>query len=467
MDVDVAILGGGAAGLAAAREARRRGASAVIVNRGPLGGDCTFTGCVPSKTVIEAANAGIGFAEAFERARAVIDHIASTESAARLVEEGVTVIDDEGRLIVGTDGPSIKVGVTSIAAKGIVVALGSRPFVPPITGLDGIDHLTTDNLWQLRTAPKTMAIIGGGAIGCELAQALAGLGVEVTIVEMAPRILVKEEEAAAAVAADALKMAGVEVMTGTSVIAARPGPTGSTLELDDGRTLNVEQVLVAVGRAANSGRGGLVESGIELDGRGFVVNDADLSTSVNGVYVAGDLSGRLQFTHAADFMGRMAASNILSTMARVRPSRFKPEQIPWVTFTRPEIARIGLTEAEAARTMSGAMVAELPMTEHDRAITADATDGFIKLIAAPRPVLGMAGGGRIVGATIVAERAGEMISEVALAVRLGAFTGRLAQTVHPYPTWSYGLPKTAGQFFTTIEGRTARPAREESSRGVG
>lgn len=166
-------------------------------------------------------------------------------------------------------------------------------------------------------------------------------------------------------------------------------------------------------------------------------------------------------------MGRIAATNILSTTAKVRPAKFVAGHVPWVTFTTPEIARIGFTETEAAAQVPGAMVAELPLAEHDRALAADATEGYIKLIAGPRPVIGMAGGGKIIGATIVAERAGEMISEIALAVRLGAFTGRLAQAVHPYPTWSYGLPKTAAQFFTTIEGRRARPAAEESQGGVG
>lgn len=461
MEYDVAILGGGAAGLSAAREAVRRGARPVIVNAGPLGGDCTFTGCIPSKTVIEAAQQGLGFVDAFDRARSVVDRIASTETAAKLEEEGVSVIDDEGTLTSVGGKPAIGVGGRAIAAKGVVLALGSRPFVPPIPGLDQVDHLTTENLWELRRPPASLAVIGGGAVGCELSQALAGLGVRVTVVEMAPRLLIKEEVGASRIAADALKSAGVEVLTGATVVSARTGGAGTLLTLDDDRVLDVERALVAVGRRPNSDRGGLEAAGVELE-RGAVVNGDDLATSVDGVYVAGDLSGRLQFTHAADHMGRLAATNILSPLARIRPARFRAEQIPWVTFIRPEIARIGFSETEAARVVSGAMVAELPLSEHDRAVTADATDGYIKLIAGPRPVLGMTGGGRIIGATIVAERAGEMIGEIALAVRLGIFTGRLAQTVHPYPTWSYGLVKTAAQFFTSIQGREARPAAEES-----
>ncbi len=463
METDVAVLGGGAAGLAAAREAIRRGGRAVIVNDGPLGGDCTFTGCVPSKSVIEASRAGLTFSDAFDRARSVVERIASTETAEVLRGEGIEVIEGEGTL---RPGPAIDVmdGVTRrvVRAEGVVVATGSRPFVPPIDGVADAGVLTTESLWETRSAPSSMAIIGGGAIGCELAQALAGFGVEVTVIEMADRLLVKEEPEAAAIVARSLTAAGVKVLTGATVAAVRrtDGASGSarTVSLADGRSFEVDEVLMAVGRRPNTDRGGLAEAGIEMDRRGFVVNGDDLATSVDGVYVAGDVSGKLMFTHAAYHMGMLATTNIMSRWSRLRPARFHPERIPWVTFTDPEVGRIGMSETEAAD-LDGAMVAFLPLDEHDRAITAEATEGYIKLIAGPRPVVGSAGGGRLIGATVVAERAGELMGELSLAVRTGAFVGRLAQTVHAYPTWSYGIPKAAGQFFTTIEGRTARPPR--------
>lgn len=451
---DVVILGGGAAGLAAAREARRRDAAAVLINNGPLGGDCTFTGCVPSKTVIESAAAGASFSEAFERARSVVERIAATESAAVLRAEGVEVIEAEATLL----GPGrVRADGTEIQAKGVVVALGSRPSPPPIPGLDDIAALTSETLWELRDPPASMAVIGGGAIGCELSQALARLGVDIVLIEIAPRLLAGEEPQASAVVERALQSCGVDVRTGVGVRKARSDPAGAILELDDGSTVSTELVVVAAGRRPNSDRGGLAEAGLQLDDRGYVVTADNLRTNLKGVYAAGDLSGKLQFTHAADNMGRIAAGNILRTIGS---ARFRAEQIPWVTFTTPEVARVGLSEAEAARTVRGAMVAELPLSEHDRAAAADATDGYIKLIAGPNPVIGSAGGGRLVGATIVAERAGEMISELALALKLRTFLGRLALTVHPYPTWSYAIPKTAAQFFTTVEERTARPAVE-------
>ena len=453
--VDLAVLGGGAAGLSAVREARRRDATALIINDGPLGGDCTFTGCVPSKTIIEASLAGLGFSEAFERARSVVAHIAGSESAEVLRSEGVDVVEAEGSLV---GSGLLRADGVDIEAQGIVLALGSRPFVPPIPGLDGIDALTSETLWALTESPRSMLVIGGGAIGCELGQALARLGIEITLVELAPRLLIRDEQAAASIVEAELTAAGVDVRTGVSVDSVAAGAGGATATLSDGSTVHAERVLVAVGRRPNSDRGGLSEADLELDDRGYIVTKDDLTTSLSGVYAAGDVSGKLQFTHAADHMGRIAAGNILGRFGR---KRFKAEEIPRVTFTNPEVASIGLSEAEAASQVKGAMVAELPLAEHDRALAADATRGYIKLIAGPKPLIGNAGGGRLIGATIVADRAGEMISELSLALRQKVFIGHLALTVHPYPTWSYGIPKAAAQFFTTIEGRTARPASSD------
>ncbi len=462
-ETDVAILGGGAAGLAAAREARRRGASAAIVTDGPLGGDCTFTGCVPSKAVIEAARAGASFDEAFARAREVRAEIAGTENAAVLRREGVEVFEGEGVLRTGTrggGGPRLEVDGLVIQAKGVVLALGSRPMLPPIDGLAGVAPLTSENLWELEQAPASIAVIGGGAIGCELGQAMAGLGVRVTLVEVADRLLGVEEPDASAIVERALTEAGVEVRTGVAVAAGRrDGPGGAVaLDLADGSTVRADEVLVAAGRRPNTDRGGVTEAGIECDRRGFVATDDHLSTSRDSVYAAGDVTGSSNFTHAADRMGRLAAANILS---RYRWRRFDPARIPAVTFTAPEVASIGLSEREAAERFDSARVAELPLGEHDRAIVAAATDGYIKLIAGPNPVIGSVGGGRLVGASIVAERAGEMIAELALAIQLRAFVGQLAMTTHPYPTWSYGIQKAAAQFFMTVEGRTARSARSD------
>jgi pyruvate/2-oxoglutarate dehydrogenase complex dihydrolipoamide dehydrogenase (E3) component len=414
---------------------------------------------VPSKTVIESARAGLAFDRAFDRARAVVAEIASTETADVLRREGVVVLEGEGELLGpsrGGGGPTVRVGETDVDAKGVVLALGSRPLVPPIPGLTEIDALTSENLWDLREAPSSLAVIGGGSIGCELSQALSALGVDVSIVELADRLLSREDPPASAIVAQSLEKAGVAVRAGVG--AASVSPAG--VSLSDGSEVTADRVFVAVGRSPNSDRGGVIDAGVAVDDRGFVVTGANLSTSLDGVYAAGDITGLSPFTHAADLMGRIAAANVLSRFGR---KRFDPAKVPAVTFTDPEVASIGLTEAEAAAQHDDAMVAELPLSSHDRAIAAGRTDGYIKLIAGPNPLIGSAGGGRLVGATIVADRAGEMIAELALAMQVRAFVGQLAMTAHPYPTWSYGIPKAAAQFFTTVEGRSARPARADGA----
>ena len=461
IEVDIAVLGGGAAGLGAAREARRRGASTAIVVDGPLGGDCTFTGCVPSKTFIESARAGLTAPAALDRVRSVVAAIAATESAEVVRGEGVTVIEGEGRLVAGR---RIEVdGHTVVARRALIVAGGSRPLLPPVDGLDRIEPLTSDSLWSLTVLPRSMVVAGGGAIGCELGQALARFGVDVTIVELAERVLPGEEPAASAVVARALEADGVGLRVGVGIGSVAPCRGGGIeARLDDGSVVAAERLLVAVGRAPNTDRGGLVDAGLALDRRGFVAVDRHLTTSISGVYAAGDINGLAMFSHAADHMGRLAAANALR---RLRRAAFDRSEIPSVTFTTPEVASVGLSEADAAQRYGDAKVAELPLEAHDRAVAAGRTDGYLKLIAAPNPVLGHAGGGRLVGATVVADRAGEVLAELALAMKVRAFVGRLAMTVHPYPTWSYAVAKTAAQFFTEVEGRSARPAREGPAPG--
>lgn len=453
---DLIVVGGGAAGLSAVREARRRNASVTIISDGPFGGDCTFTGCVPSKTVIESSRRGASFSEAFTRAQEVIARIAATENPATLRSEGAKVIESRADLV----GPrTVRVDGKELTAKGVILAFGAKPSIPPIEGLDSIHALTNESLWGLKSSPDSMVIVGGGPIGCELGQALAGLGVRVTIVEFASRVLSRDEPEASEIVADCLIRAGVDLRLGVAVDRVSPAPGGGVVCYLGGETIIADQLLLATGRTPNTSPE-MVEAGLELDRHGFIVTSDDMATSVEGVYAAGDVVGRLQFTHAADYMGRVAAGNILR---RFGSDSYNEAWVPRVTFTDPEVASIGMTESEAASETKGALVAELPLAEHDRALAAGATEGYIKLIAGPKPLIGhRVGGGEIIGATIVAERAGEMISEISLLMRLGAFTGRLAQAVHPYPTWSYGLPKAAAQFFTTIEDRTARPARSQS-----
>ena len=505
MDHDLIVIGGGAAGLAAVRTGLWVGADVALVTDGPIGGDCTFTGCIPSKTLIVAAADGLGFDEAMARVRSTVDQVAATESAEVWRQQGVTVLEGRARLVTHD---TVAVDGQRVTAPRIVVATGSRPLIPPIDCLTGADGptsavLTTDTLFDLESRLASIGIVGGGPTGCELAQALARLGVEVHLFEAADRVLPTEEAEASEIVAEALAANGVEVQTSAPVTAVGLGAQSSASVTADGvrvqssapvigvsaesgagveaatgagewsatggegqssaeeaarvtvragsQSVTVERVLLAAGRVPAVDDLGLKELGVKLHGPGWVVTDDRMATSVKGVYAAGDITGRMALTHAADEMGRLAAANALGRGPR---GRFRERWIPQVTFTDPEVARVGPVEAEAP---ARARVAYLPLSEVDRAVVDGRTDGFVKIVAGPRPVLGRFGGGRVVGATIVAPRAGEMIAEMVLAMRTGAFAGRLAQTAHAYPTWSHGVQKAAAQFFGEIEGRRARP----------
>ena len=450
MPHDLIIVGGGAGGLGAARAARWTGADVLMVTDGPPGGDCTFTGCVPSKTLLAAAAQGMPFTDAMTRVRDTVARIAATETADVLRAEGVGVVEGRGRLVAAD---TVVVGERRVSAPRIILATGGRAAVPAIPGLDQVEVLTNETVFSLNAAPASLGIIGGGAIGCELAQAFARLGVAVSIFEGLPRLLPREEPDASAVVTSALVAAGVTVETSATIERVDARPDGIAVVTAGGETI-VERLLVATGRVPNSAGMGLEALGVQLDERAHIVTNDRLETDVRGVYAVGDVTGKLPFTHAADEMGRLAAGNALRKGVR---GRFRTSWIPWATFTDPEVARIGMTEAEA--TAHGGRVAELPMTEMDRAVTDGRTEGFVKLIAGPKLLTRHAFGGQLLGATIVAPRAGEMIHEVALAMRTRMFTGRLAQTVHAYPTWSYAVQKTSAQFFGDVEGRSARPAR--------
>ncbi len=406
---------------------------------------------MPSKTLIAAAADGTDFSTAMERVHAAVARIAGSEDVDVLRGEGITVIDGHGVL---RDRNTIDVDGTSVHARNIVLATGATAVVPPIPGLADVAYLTNENLWDLIVAPASLGVLGGGPIGCELAQAFARLGVKVSLFEMAPRVLPRAEPEASESVHAALVRDGVDVMVDAVVTEVAPNRPSGLVEIVAGaRRVQVEQILVAVGRRPTSSGIGLDTVGVETDERGFVKVDKKLRTNMKNIWAVGDLNGLMPFTHAADEQGRLAGWR---ASGRRMAWTFDALKVPSVTFTAPEVASVGVLEADAP---GGAMVAYLPMAENDRAIAVGATEGFIKLIAAPRRLLRNAGGGRIVGATIVGRRAGEMIHEPALLMLTNGFTGRLAQLAHAYPTWSVGVQKCAGQFFQTVEGRSARPAR--------
>jgi pyruvate/2-oxoglutarate dehydrogenase complex dihydrolipoamide dehydrogenase (E3) component len=452
-DYDLIVIGGGAGGMSAARAAASRGARTLLVQAGPIGGECTYTGCVPSKALIAAAAEGKTFDEAMRLVRRSIDRVAATATDDVFAKEGIAVVHGWATFRSPTH---LDVDDRRLSARRFVLATGSDPAVPPIAGLDQLDYLTNETVFDLDTQPRSLAVLGGGPMGCELAQAFSRLGSAVTIIEALDRVLPREDPDASAAISEVFAAEGVVVMARTEVLRAEAldSKGGARLHLADGSTLDADRLLVAAGRKGRTDGTGLDRAGVATE-RSFVVTDDRLATSASGIWAAGDVTGRLAFTHAADEMGRVAATNACAP--RWRRRRFDTSAIPWVTFTDPEVARVGLTEHEAA-TAGPARVAFLPMAEVDRAIVSEQTAGFVKLVAGPRPILRTVGGGRVLGATIVASRAGELIHEPTLAMRTRMFTGRLAQTVHAYPSWSVAVRQAAAQFFVETEGRQARPA---------
>lgn len=439
---DLVVIGAGAAGLAAARTGVGRGARTLLVSDGEPGGDCTFSGCVPSKTLIESARAGLSYTEATGRIRDVVAHVAAGENTHALHSEGIDVRLGRARF---TAANQVTVDGHRLTAQRFVIATGSRPQIPSIPGLGRVNYLTNETVFDQPDLPGSLLVLGGGPIGCELAQAFGRLGGRVSVVEARDRLLPAEEPAASTTLAEVFAREGITVHLGVTVEAVAPG----SVKLRGGREIQAECLLIATGRVPVADDLGLETAGVETDKRGYIRTNRYLATTAPGIYAVGDAVGRLQLTHAAYAMGRRAAHNALGRVARP----YREATIPQVTFTDPEVARVGVIESDAP---AHARVAELPMTGVDRALTAAATEGFVKLIAARRRLLGDLGGGHLVGATIVGPRAGELIHEPALAMATRMFTGRLAATTHAYPTWSSAVQLAAAQFFMRIDGRTAR-----------
>ena len=450
VETDLVVIGGGAAGLAAARAAQRRGATVTLVSDSPLGGDCTFTGCVPSKTLLNAAYRGDTFEEAMAAVHRNVESIAADESFDVVRGEGIDALDGRATFI---DRNSIDVDGRSIRARRFVVATGAKPSIPPIPGLDALRVLTSERLFTLATLPRRLTILGGGPIGVEMAEAFARLGSQVTVIEAMDRIIPREEPESSAVIAEFLEQLGVTIRTHTSCTAVEHSLDHTTLTFDVGATLECDALLVSVGRTPSSAGLGLEAIGVRTSDRGFIEVDNRLRTSVRTIFAAGDVAQTLQFTHVADETGRMAVANALS---RVPVRRFHPEWMPAVTFTSLEVAHVGVLESEVGHDQ--ARVAYLPMIEFDRARISGDTRGFVKIITEPRRLSRHRLGGAIVGATIVAPRAGEMLAEIVLAMRTGMWPARLVMTTHAYPTWGLAVPQTVAQLFGEFGGRTARKA---------
>lgn len=464
---DLVVLGGGTAGLVAAKTAGRFGARVLLVESARTGGDCLWTGCVPSKSLIAAGHAAhavrtadrygvrtgppkIDDAAVLAHVRSAITRIEPVDSPAAISATGATVVAGRAEF---TGPATLRItddaGARPARFRWALIATGAAPALPTVPGLAEADPLTTDTLWELTALPRRLAILGGGPIGCELGQALARLGVEVTVVEVADRLLGKEEPEVGALIAERLRAEGVNVKTGTAVDRV----TAGTLHLSSGETVQVDRILVATGRRPRSTDLGLAAAGVRCTEQGHVVIDGLMRTSNRRIYAAGDVTGTLPFTHVAGVQGGYAATNALLGLRR----RIDYAAVPWVTFTDPEVARVGATLAQARQRHGTRARAERLSHDHvDRAITDRRTDGFTQLVSGP--------GGRLLGATVVSPRAGETIAELAAAIRRGAKVRDVAGTVHPYPTyadgpWNASLAQLRADLSATLPARAMTALR--------
>ncbi len=439
---DLLVIGGGTAGIVAAKTATQLGARVLLVESHRTGGDCLWTGCVPSKALLSAADAAavsrsgrkgveasevkVDFAAVMAHVHGAIGTIAPIDSAETLTGEGVTVLHGRARFT----GPGrAQVGGTTVTFHQAVIATGAAPAVPRIPGLDQVAHLTSETVWDLEGLPTRLVVLGGGSIGCELGQAFTRLGSQVTVVEGAERLLPREDPDAAAAVREAMTAEGTEVLTGVSVTGAEthtdphdPDVTGRLL-LDDGRRVPYSHLLVAVGRAPRTGDLGLETVGVEVDERGFLRVDSMLRTTNHRIWAAGDLTGHPQFTHTAGTHGSLAASNAVLGVRR----KVDLSAVPRVTYTQPEVAAVGVTTDDPP---AGLRVLTWRHTHLDRAVAEGRTGGVTKLTVDSR--------GRILGATVVGPRAGETLGELTLAVKQGLRTRDLAGVTHAYPTWNDG-----------------------------
>jgi pyruvate/2-oxoglutarate dehydrogenase complex dihydrolipoamide dehydrogenase (E3) component len=419
---NLTVIGAGPAGLVTAIAAAGLGAKVALIERQAMGGDCLNVGCVPSKTLLAGAAAGLTFANAMQRVRAVRAAIARNDSVERYTQAGVDVFLGQGSF---SNAHEIRVAETTLRTRRTVIATGARAYVAPLPGLAQIAPLTNETVFELSAQPRRLAVLGAGAVGCELAQAFARLGTQVELLELGPQILPQDEPEAAQRVADALVRDGIRLRLGARVVGASRSSAGKVLMLADGTAVSADEVLVATGRARNVEELALERAGVRFDARAGIAVDARLRTSHPHIYAAGDVCAALQFTHAADAQARIAVRNALFPGG----ARADTLVIPWCTYTKPELAHVGATSRQLQQAGRAFDRYRVEFGELDRGRTDDAADGFAELLTAR-------GSDRILGATIVGRDAGEQLSPVVLALTRGLGLKRLGSLVLPYPTRS-------------------------------
>jgi pyruvate/2-oxoglutarate dehydrogenase complex dihydrolipoamide dehydrogenase (E3) component/uncharacterized membrane protein YdjX (TVP38/TMEM64 family) len=454
---NVVVIGAGSAGLVAAYIAAAVRAKVTLVEKHDMGGDCLNTGCVPSKALIKSArvialtrrardyglrsaNVEFDFAKVMERVRRVVRTVAPHDSAERYTALGVECLHGAATIVTPWEVEvRLDAGVTRhLTTRAIVIAAGARPLVPPIPGLEDVGYLTSDTLWNLKVLPRRLVVLGGGPIGCELAQAFARFGSWVSQVEMLPRLLPREDPDVSERVARRFREEGIAVLTGHRAKRFEPAGGRKVLVCErEGQELRVEfdEVLVALGRVANIEGYGLEALGIPASAQRTVETNEYLQTLYPNIYACGDVAGPYQFTHTAAHQAWYAAVNAL--FGGLKKVRADYSVIPWATFTDPEVARVGLNESEAKARGIACEVSIYDLAELDRAIADEEPTGLVKVLTVP-------GRDRILGATIVGEQAGELIAEFVAAMRHGIGLNKILGTIHVYPTLAEANKHAAG-----------------------
>ncbi len=450
IEADICVVGAGSAGLSVAAGASQLGARTVLIEKGKMGGDCLNYGCVPSKALIAAGKAAHGhrladrlgvrfpapevdFRRVQGHVKGVIAAIEPMDSVERFEGLGVTVIQAAARF---TGRREVEAGDRRVKARRIVVATGSKPLVPPIPGLDKVSFLTNETIFDRTELPEHLIVIGGGPIGCELGQAFRNLGARVSVIEMFD-IMPKDDPELVEIVRCQLRAGGIELHERTKVVGVAEAKKGVVVTVErDGATRQVEgsTLLLAAGRRPSLDGLNLEAAGIDYDNTG-IRTDARLRTSNRKVYAAGDVAGGYQFTHMAGYHAGIVIRNALFRL----PAKVKHDAVPWVTYTEPELANVGLTEAQAREAPGGIRILRTPFAESDRAQTERMTDGLIKVIARPN--------GRILGAAIVGPQAGDLIQPWILAISQKLKVGAMAQMIAPYPTRGELGKRAAGSFY--------------------
>ncbi len=454
-DYNLIVIGGGTAGLITANVAAQAKAKVALIERHQMGGDCLNTGCVPSKALIASAKIAhharraeefgikisgpveVDFPKIMGQVQGIIDYIAPIDSRERYTELGCDCFDAQASVV---NRHEVRIGENTFSTSHIVIATGATPIIPNVPGLDLINVLTSENLWAIRTLPKRLLVVGSGPIGCELAQAFARLGSEVIIVSNSSTILAREDADVAAHVQKVLTHEGIKLRLNAEMIQFTTSGASHRLRYKIGNEihqLDFDQVLVAAGRRANTQGLGLERLGIDFNNNGTIKVDTYQRTTVANIWACGDVCGPYQFTHMAAHQAGYVAMNILASPLKKFTVDYS--QVPWVTYTDPEIARVGLNETEAREKGVPFEASHFNLSHQDRAITERENKGFVKILTPP-------GSDRILGATIVGAHAGELLAEFNLAVKNKLGLKAILNTIHPYPTFAEANKSAANEW---------------------